>query len=135
MRLLAHLALRATSINASVAALIRDADSPGIEGRVRVLRTELDVAGLTSMTSTLELALAFHQAVMDAQGALTATISRLRGLTRNGDFAYYIASFMADLPLPAGHVAPRWLDGEQATRARWRELVTTRRDLLHTQRR
>ncbi|MEV8312242.1 hypothetical protein AB0P36_34345 [Streptomyces flavidovirens] len=40
-------------------------------------------------------------------------------LTRDGDFAYYvdIASFMADRPLPAGHTAPQWLDGEPATRA------------------
>ncbi|MEU6950072.1 hypothetical protein ABZ957_33350 [Streptomyces sp. NPDC046316] len=80
------------------------------------------------MTPTLELVLDFHQAVLDDQGALTATISRLRALTRNGDFAYCvdIACFMADLPLLAEHAAPRWLDGEQATRARWRELVIGR---------
>ncbi|NUK11157.1 ATP/GTP-binding protein, partial [Streptomyces lunaelactis] len=131
-QLLAHLDLRASRINTAIAALIRDAGNPGLEDRVRALRTELDVAGLTSVTPTLELALAFHQAVLDDYDALTATISRLRELTRGADFAYYvdIASFMADLPLPAGHAAPQWLDGEQATRARWRELVTARRNHL-----
>ncbi|MGY1582029.1 hypothetical protein [Streptomyces sp. MN13] len=39
---------------------------------------------------------------------------------------------MADLPLPAGHAAPQWLDGEHDTRTRWRNLVTARRDLLRT---
>jgi hypothetical protein len=135
-QLLAHLDLRASRINAAIAALIRDAGNPALEDRVRALRTELDVAGLTSVTPTLELALAFHQAVLEDRAALTATISRLRELTRGGDYAYYvdIASFMADLPLPAGRAAPEWLDGEQPTRQRWRSLVTARREHLHTAR-
>jgi hypothetical protein len=41
---------------------------------------------------------------------------------------------MADLPLPADHPAPQWLDGEQATRTRWRDLVAARRELLQTRR-
>ncbi|MFC9916651.1 hypothetical protein [Streptomyces sp. NPDC127197] len=88
------------------------------------------------MTPTLELAAAFHQAVLDDRDALTTTIARLRELTQGGDYAYYtaIAHFMADLPLPSDHTAPQWLDGEPATRARWHDLVTTRRDLLRTSR-
>ncbi|MFD4481478.1 hypothetical protein ACFWPU_35935 [Streptomyces sp. NPDC058471] len=129
-------ALRATRNNAAIAALIRDAGSPAVEDRVRALRTELDIAGLTSMTPTLEMAAAFHQAVLDDREALTATISRLRELTQNGDYGYYvdIARFMASLPLPAENAAPQWLDGELATRGRWRELVTARRDYLRTAR-
>ncbi|MFC9654001.1 MULTISPECIES: ATP/GTP-binding protein [unclassified Streptomyces] len=135
-QLLANLDLRATTINAAIAALIRDAGSHTLDDRVRTLRTELDVAGLTSMTPTLEMAAAFHQAVLGDRDALSATISRLRDLTQQGDFAYYvdIAAFMADLPLPSGHTPPQWLDGEPATRARWRDLVTARRDLLRTRR-
>ncbi|OEJ36294.1 hypothetical protein [Streptomyces agglomeratus] len=129
-QLLAHLDLRASRINAAIAALLRDAGDPILEDRVRALRTELDVAGLTSVTPTLELALAFHQAVSDDHDALTATISRLRELTRGGD----IASFMADRPLPAGHTAPQWLYGEQDTPTRWHQLVTSRRDFLRTRR-
>lgn len=133
-QLLANLDLRATTLNAAFAALIRDAGNPTLDDRVRTLRTELDVAGLTSMTPTLEMAVAFHQAVLEDRDALRATISRLRGLTQQGDFAYYvdIACFMADLPLPAEHMSPRWLDSEQATRARWHQLVTARRDFLRT---
>ncbi|WP_206189686.1 hypothetical protein [Streptomyces griseoruber] len=135
-RLLNGLDLRATTINAAIAAVIRDAGSPTVEDRVRTLRTELDVAGLTSMTPTLETAAAFHQAVLDDHEALTATIARLHEQTDDGTYAYYtdIAHFMADLPLPAGHTPPLWLDGEQATRSRWRALVTARRDLLRTAR-
>ncbi|MET7354385.1 hypothetical protein [Streptomyces mirabilis] len=82
------------------------------------------------MTPTLELALAFHQAVLDDHDALSVTISRLRELTQDGDYAYYIdiAHFMAGLPLPAEHTAPRWLDGERVARERWHALVTARRD-------
>ncbi|MER5535378.1 hypothetical protein [Streptomyces mirabilis] len=131
-QLLTGVDLRATRINAAIAALIRDAGNPTLEDRVRALRTELDVAGLTSMTPTLELALAFHQAVQEDRDGLSATISQLRELAQDGHHAYYIdiALFMADLPLPAEHTAPQWLDGEQATSERWHELVTARREQL-----
>ncbi|MFC9634573.1 hypothetical protein ACFTY8_36280 [Streptomyces mirabilis] len=131
-QLLAGLDLRATTINAAIASLNRDAGSPAVEDRARTLRTELDVAGLTSMTPTLEVATAFHQAVLDDHEALNATIARLREQTSDGTYAYYtdIAHFMADLPLPPDHTPPRWLDDEEATRARWRAIVTARRDLL-----
>ncbi|MCX5190632.1 hypothetical protein [Streptomyces sp. NBC_00268] len=70
------------------------------------------------MTPSLELALAFHQAVLEDHDAVSATITRLRELTQDGDHAYYIdfACFMADLPLPPRAHHPQWLDGEQATR-------------------
>ncbi|MFF5408560.1 hypothetical protein ACFY8K_37665 [Streptomyces misionensis] len=85
------------------------------------------------MAPTLELAAAFHQAVLDDHDALAATVSRLREQTQSGDYAYYIdiATFMAGLPLPAGHTPPHWLDGEQTTRSRWRALVTTRQHHRH----
>ncbi|AJF70358.1 hypothetical protein [Streptomyces vietnamensis] len=135
-RLLANLDLRATTINAAIASLIRDAGNPTLDDRVRTLRTELDAAGLTSMTPTLDVAVAFHQAVQGDHEALAATIARLREQTSNGMYAYYtdIAHFMADLPLPNDHTPPRWLDSATATRARWRALVTARRDLLRTSR-
>ncbi|MCP9213395.1 ATP/GTP-binding protein [Streptomyces sp. NEAU-Y11] len=127
-QLLAGLNLRATGINAAIAALLRDAGHPTLDDRLRALRTELDDAGLTSMAPTLELAAAFHQAVLDDREALTSTISRLCDLTRGGDFAYYtdIAYFMADLPLENPSPA-QWLEGQHATRERWRTLVTARR--------
>ncbi|MCZ0983741.1 ATP/GTP-binding protein [Streptomyces diastatochromogenes] len=133
-QLLANLDLRATTINAAIASLIRNAGDPTLDDRVHALRTELDAAGLTSMTPTLDLAVSFHQAVQGDHEALTATIARLRDQTSNGTFAYYtdIAHFMADLPLPDDHTPPRWLDSEETTRARWRALVTARRALLRT---
>ncbi|GAA0357397.1 ATP/GTP-binding protein [Streptomyces turgidiscabies] len=135
-QLLAGLDLRATTMNAAIASVIRDAGSPDLDDRVRTLRTELDVAGLTSTTPTLELAVAFHQAVLDDHEALTGTIARLREQTSDGAYAYYtdIAHFMADRQLPDDHTPPRWLDNEQATRNRWRNLVTARRERLRTAR-
>lgn len=60
------------------------------------------------MTPSLELALAFHQAVLEDHDAVSATITRLRELTQDGDHAYYIdfACFMADLPLPQSTPPP-----------------------------
>lgn len=130
-RLLAGLDLRATTITTRIAALVRDAGSPAadIEDRARVLDTEIGVAGLTSAHTVLELALAFHRAVLDDPARLQASIARLHELGRNGDHAYYadIAHFMADLPLTTPSNA-RWLDGQASTRDRWRLLVTDRRD-------
>ncbi|MFJ9250702.1 hypothetical protein [Streptomyces sp. NPDC101776] len=135
-QLLTGLNLRATTINVRRAELIRDAGSDSTDDRIAVLRTELDVAGITSLAPAIELAGAFHQAVLDDHTALNATLTRLREETSDEDHAYFvdIAHFMAGLPLPAEHTAPRWLDGGQATRGRWRDLVTARRDFLRTRR-
>ncbi|WP_194236303.1 hypothetical protein [Streptomyces acidicola] len=83
------------------------------------------------MTPTLELACAFHQAVLDDHDALTATIARLRSQTRDGTYAYYvdIAHFMAGMPLEEPSRA-RWIDGGHPTRRRWHDLVTARRTHL-----
>jgi hypothetical protein len=106
---------------------------PDLEDRARLLRTDISVAGLASVEATLELALCFHHAVHDARNELAASISRLRGLTQGGDYAYYvdIAHFMASLPLQDPSPA-RWLDGQQPTRQRWHALVTARRNHLRT---
>ncbi|OAH16326.1 hypothetical protein [Streptomyces jeddahensis] len=130
-QLLANLDLSATTVNAAIATLIRDAGNPALDDRIHNLRAELDIAGLTSVIPTLELAAAFHRAVLDDHDALAATLSRLREQTQNGDYAYYvdIAHYMADLPL--SHVSgARWLDGEPTTRQRWRALATARRNHL-----
>lgn len=123
--------LRATAAKTAIATLIRDAGDPDVDDRGRALRTELDTAGLTSTVPTLEIALAFHQAVLNDQEALAATIGRLREQVRSGGYAYCvdIAHFLGGLPLPEDHVRPHWLDGETVTRSRWRNLVTARREL------
>jgi hypothetical protein len=51
-----------------------------------------------------------------------------------GDFPTTLAAAQTDLPLPADHTPPHSLDSEDATRARWRAMVTARRDLLRTAR-
>ncbi|MFJ3713997.1 MULTISPECIES: hypothetical protein [unclassified Streptomyces] len=73
----------------------------------------------------------FHHAVVGADGSVSATISRLRDLTRNGDYAYYadIAHFMAALPLPEPSTT-RWTKSEDDVRSAWRHLVQTRQEHL-----
>ncbi|MFE5843805.1 hypothetical protein ACFQ7N_19475 [Streptomyces niveus] len=133
-QLLTGLDLRATMLTTRIAALVRDAGTTGdLDDRVRVLRAEIGVTGLLDAQVTLELAAGFHHAVTGAHDELGLTISKLRDLTRNGDHTYYadIVHFMADLPLDSASPA-RWLDTEEATRRRWRALVTARRQHLNT---
>lgn len=134
-QLLAGLNLRATTINVHRAELIRDAGSDSVDDQIATLRTELDIAGLASLTPAIELAGAFHQAVLDDHSALHATLARLREQTSDEDHAYFvdIAHFMADLPLDQAFGA-RWLDGEQRTRSRWRGLVIARQAYLDASR-
>ncbi|TQK42344.1 hypothetical protein FBY35_3736 [Streptomyces sp. SLBN-118] len=130
-QLLTGLVLRVTSATVRIAALIRDAGTTqDTENRAELLRTEIGLAGVTIAEPILELALCFHHAVVGADDDVTAAISRLRDLTRSGDYAD-IAHFMADLPHDSPSPA-QWLNGEQATRQRWRDLVAARRDHLRT---
>ncbi|MGW7134028.1 ATP/GTP-binding protein [Streptomyces bobili] len=126
-QLLTGLNLRATTINVRRAELIRDAGSDTVDDQIATLRTEIDIAGLASLIPAIELACAFHQAVLDDHSALHATITRLRQQTSADDHAYFvdIAQFMADMPLDHASGA-RWLDSEQDTRSRWRGLVVAR---------
>ncbi|WP_331736656.1 ATP/GTP-binding protein (plasmid) [Streptomyces canus] len=130
-QLLGQLDQRATTLLAQVAALVRDAGTNDVTDRAAVLRTEIAVAGLASLTPLLEHTLVFHHAVRGAQDDLTATIDRLHEATANGDFAYYvhIAAAMGDLPQPSGS-AIQWLDDEPTVRGRWRSLVTARQHHL-----
>ncbi|GGV47608.1 ATP/GTP-binding protein [Kitasatospora herbaricolor] len=133
-QLLTGLDLRATTLTTRIAALIRDAGGSGDIGqRAQALRAETATAGIVAARTTLELALAFHHAVQGDEEQLAATVGRLRELSGDGDYAYYvdIAHFMADLPLPESSPA-RWIDGEDTTRQRWRSLVTDRREHLRT---
>ncbi|MDO0912853.1 hypothetical protein QQM39_18995 [Streptomyces sp. DT2A-34] len=58
--------------------------------------------------------------------------TRLRELAQSGDYACYveIVHFIAGLPLPEHIARARWIDGEQQTRERRRNLVETRRNRL-----
>ncbi|MFF1916831.1 hypothetical protein ACFVYE_35820 [Streptomyces sp. NPDC058239] len=58
-------------------------------------------------------------------------ISRLEELTRSGDYAYYtdIAHFITGLTL-TGSSPTHWLDGQRASRQRWRPLVIAHRGRL-----
>ncbi|MFG2631050.1 ATP/GTP-binding protein [Streptomyces sp. NPDC048473] len=134
-QLLAGLDQRATTLTAQIATLARDAGTPGptVDDRAALLRTEITTAGITAAALLLELALVLHHTVRGNDAAVRNDLARLEELTRGGDYAYYadIAHFMTGLPL--GNPSPaRWIDGQQATCNRWRNLVIARRE--HTRR-
>ncbi|MEU2859236.1 hypothetical protein ACIQWL_50020 [Streptomyces mirabilis] len=131
-QLLTGLNLRATTINVRRAELIRDAGSDSVDDQIATLRTELDIAGLTPLTPAIELACAFHQAVLDDHTALHPTLARPREQTSDEDHAYFvdIAQFMADMPVDQAS-GVQWLDSEQHTRSRWRGLVIARQTHPH----
>lgn len=127
-QLLTGLDLRATSLTARIAALVRDAGTlRGLEA-ARDLRADTRDAGITAAEAVLELALAFHHCVHGERDKVRAVIDRLHELAGTGDYAYYadIAHYMGGLPLPGPSTA-QWLDGADAVRARWHRLVQTRR--------
>ncbi|MFZ3562890.1 ATP/GTP-binding protein [Streptomyces sp. BH097] len=128
--LLTGLTLRATTLTVQIAALVRDAGlTDDVEDRARLLRTELTNAGLTSQRPLLELALAFHHAVLGDDSQIDARLACLSEVTAGGDYAYYtdLTCFMADRLLPTGPAQSlNWLDGETVVRERWRALVVTR---------
>ncbi|MET8826505.1 ATP/GTP-binding protein [Streptomyces sp. NPDC004610] len=130
--LLSQVDLRAATLDVRIAALLRDAGTDrGVEDRAQILAAEISRSGLLFVQAKLELARAFHHAIRDGRAGVASSISRLRELTREGYYAYYvdIAHFMADLPLdnPSG---ARWLDERRTVRQRWRGMVIARRALL-----
>ncbi|MEU1328416.1 ATP/GTP-binding protein [Streptomyces sp. NPDC005865] len=130
--LLTQVDLRAATLDVRIAALLRDAGTDtGVEDRAQVLAAEISTSGLLFVQAKLELARAFHHAIRDDQTGVASRMGRLRELTREGYYAYYvdIAHFMADLPLDTPSRA-QWLDEQQMVRQRWRSMVIDRRALL-----
>ncbi|MET9657568.1 hypothetical protein [Streptomyces sp. NPDC006510] len=122
---------RATTLTTEIAALARDAGTPGpdIEDRAALLRTEITTAGITAAALLLELALVLHHTVRGDDTAAQGDIARLEELTRGGDCTYYtdIAHFVTGLPATSPSPT-HWLDTQQATRQRWRTLATAHRN-------
>ncbi|MFF5639650.1 hypothetical protein [Streptomyces sp. NPDC012825] len=111
----------------NTAALVRDAGTAsGVPGHADILHAEIRATGLQAPEAMLDLALAFHHAVLgDVPGS--AAVADLLEQRADGDYAYYadIAAFMTGRPTPSA--TARWNEDEQTVRSRWRELVVTRR--------
>ncbi|MBT2469365.1 ATP/GTP-binding protein [Streptomyces sp. ISL-66] len=130
-QLLAGVALRASAITAKTAALIRDAGTtaPGYDARIETLRAEIREAGVAAAEAALDLTIAFHHAVLGNEDQTDAAITRIRGLTQNGDYSYYtdLVAFMVGRTLAAPSTAS-WPEGEPVVRARWHGLVQDRQE-------
>ncbi|MFF2430949.1 hypothetical protein [Streptomyces mirabilis] len=108
-------------------------------------------SALADVAQTLLLPGTVGSVVGQANGALVRalrerrqTVRALAACTRLADLleaepdldtlSYYPHLLAWELArLPTGKRVPQWLDGEQATRDRWRQLVTTRRTRLRSQ--
>ncbi|MEV7980862.1 ATP/GTP-binding protein [Streptomyces sp. NPDC086519] len=132
-QLLAGVDLRATTLITHIAALARDAGrtDADVDDRAQVLRTEIRTAGVAYLELALDLTLAFHHAVRADHEQAAATVARIQANTIGGDYAYYadIACYMANLTVQETAGA-QWVDGADVVRARWRDLVLTRRTHL-----
>ncbi|MFD6876994.1 MULTISPECIES: ATP/GTP-binding protein [unclassified Streptomyces] len=126
-QLLTGLDQRATALTVRVAALAREAGTLADLDGARALRAEIRAAGITSTEAVLELTIALHHAVLGEHDKVRTVIDRLHELAAGGDYAYYgdIAHYMAGLPGVA-HFPTTWLDGPDAVRIRWRQLVEER---------
>ncbi|MFJ2406627.1 ATP/GTP-binding protein [Streptomyces xanthochromogenes] len=131
-QLLQGLSQRATALIVHIATLARDAGADEVPDRAQVLRSELHVAGLTWLEPTLDVALAFHHAVLRNDQQLATVADHLRDTTDTGGYAYHadIALYLAGRPSPQSQT--RWLDDEPAVRERWHTLVTDRRTYLNS---
>ncbi|MFJ6252620.1 MULTISPECIES: ATP/GTP-binding protein [unclassified Streptomyces] len=132
--LISGLTLRQSGHTIDMAALVRDAGTDrDVLNRAHLLREEIRLSGVAIATAILELAICFHQAVLDDDQGVSDTITRLHDQTNSGDYAYYtdIARFMADLPLPQLSAA-RWITSEEHVRTTWRHLVRNRQVYLST---
>ncbi|MFE5097372.1 hypothetical protein ACFRCI_45620 [Streptomyces sp. NPDC056638] len=71
-RLLAGLDQRATTLTAQIAALARDAGTPGpaVDDRAALLRTEITTAEITAAALLLELVLTLHHTVREDDAAV-----------------------------------------------------------------
>ncbi|MET8703806.1 hypothetical protein ABZW10_33885 [Kitasatospora sp. NPDC004723] len=97
-QLLTGLDPRATTLTTRIAALIRDAGTPGdtIPEHADALDAEVRASGVRAARTTLALALCFHHAVLDDpdnQAALATAIRDLAHLTRDRDHAYPRTSY------------------------------------------
>ncbi|MFC1428598.1 ATP/GTP-binding protein [Streptacidiphilus sp. N1-12] len=134
-QLLRPLVLRASGLNADLAALARDAGTgPGpdgdVPGRIAAVRAQIQAAGLTQLTAQADLVLVLHHAVRGESTEAAELAQRIhQQAPANGDHAYlaHIASFLAEQPLPDDAHPVTWLDSETAVRERWLRLLQTRR--------
>jgi hypothetical protein len=86
--------------------------------------------GLTSPEAYAQFARAFHFAVLADEPGLLRARAKIRSLVHGREFAYLceIVDFWLDAAAPEdGLPAAQWVDARDATAARWREVVLSRR--------
>ncbi|WP_369383166.1 ATP/GTP-binding protein [Streptomyces sp. cg36] len=128
-----HLDLRATQLTIEIATLARDAGTDqDIDDRARLLRTEIDNAGLITSRATLEVALAFHHTLLHNHNQYSAAVTRIQQLIHNGNYQYFadIAHFMSQSPAPT-YSTTHWINSPHTPHQRWQHHITTRRAHLN----
>ncbi|MFI0941269.1 ATP/GTP-binding protein [Streptomyces sp. NPDC021020] len=128
--LLEGASIRWAEIQAGIAGLLRDAGAdPALPARAAGIEADAEASGLTSSVAYARLAVCFHHAVLADQPGLAAARTRLRGCVNGAEFAYLleISHFFDGSEPPPDLPRAAWLDGTQATAARWSTLLADRR--------
>jgi hypothetical protein len=110
-------------------ALLAAGDGTAVQRRCALLHARAVEHGLTSSAAYAAFAQAFHFAVANDVAGLTRARAVLRALVRGDEFAYLCEIVDSWLGERAGEPVPAadWVDGTQATAARWRQIVSRRR--------
>jgi hypothetical protein len=129
-RLLEGAHIRWAEIQSRIAALLRDAGTdPDLPVRAAGVEADAQASGLTSSVAYTRLAVCFHHAVGTDPSALDAARARLRECVRGAEFAYLleISHFFDGTQPPPELPRASWVDGTQATAARWAAITADRR--------
>lgn len=125
--------IRWAEIQTRNAALLRDAGAdPAMPARAAEVEADAQAGGLTSSVAYARLAVCFHHAVRADQSALDAARVRLRSCVNGAEFAYLleISHFFDSSEPPPDLPRANWIDGTQATAARWAAVAADRRAAL-----
>lgn len=84
---------------------------------------------MTSIIAYARFVLCFHAAVLKDEPLLEAARSDLGRSVKGKEFAYLLEAsyFLTGGPVPDEVPRAAWIDGPEATSARWRQLVQDRR--------
>jgi hypothetical protein len=117
------------------AQLLRDCGRVGDLGeRAAEVVALAQESGLSSCAAYASLAVCLHSAVLGSSEEITAARAGLRACVRGEEFAYLleITYFMVGETPPEDLPRARWIDGAEATQARWQQIVWDRRQELRT---
>jgi len=115
-------------------ALLEVGNSERVETKCKEIIVAAAESGLTSTQAYAHFVRTYHYAVIGDVPNLIASRQKLRGIVKGAEFAYLceITDFWLGDNAPGDQlVHADWIDGVDATRARWISVVENRRQTLN----